>query len=62
MNDNDIRDRAYELWKQAGCPEGLDDRFWQQAQEQLQAETPQSESSSERTEELSTREPGVTEE
>jgi len=33
-----IRLRARELWEQAGKPEGKDDDFWNQAQQELQNE------------------------
>jgi hypothetical protein len=26
-----IRQRAYQLWKDAGCPMGRSDEFWEQA-------------------------------
>ena len=26
-----VRERAYFLWQQDGCPDGLADRYWQQA-------------------------------
>ncbi len=32
---DEIRARAYELWEQAGRPEGRDDEFWQQAEQAL---------------------------
>jgi Protein of unknown function (DUF2934) len=32
--DQVVRERAYLLWEQAGCPEGLADDFWHQAQHQ----------------------------
>lgn len=28
-----IRKRAYELWEEAGCPEGRDIEFWERARE-----------------------------
>jgi len=34
---DEIRVRAYELWEQAGKPEGRDDEFWQQAEQALRA-------------------------
>ena len=36
-SENEIRARAYELWEQAGKPEGRDDKFWQQAEQALRA-------------------------
>jgi hypothetical protein len=32
--DQVVRERAYLLWEQAGCPEGGTDDFWHQAQNQ----------------------------
>lgn len=31
-----IRERAYELWQQAGCPEGRSDEFWFAAERELE--------------------------
>jgi hypothetical protein len=31
----EIRQRAYQLWKEAGEPDGKSDAFWYQAEEQL---------------------------
>jgi Protein of unknown function (DUF2934) len=31
-----IRNRAYELWEQHGRPEGRQDEFWRQAERELQ--------------------------
>ena len=33
-----IRERAYQLWEQAGRPEGGDLEFWERAREQVEAE------------------------
>jgi len=33
-----IRQRAHQLWEQAGKPEGKDDDFWLQAERQLEEE------------------------
>ena len=30
------RERAHELWQQAGCPEGRSDEFWFAAERQLE--------------------------
>jgi hypothetical protein len=30
-----IRERAFELWQEAGCPEGRADEFWHLAREQV---------------------------
>jgi hypothetical protein len=35
-SDDDIRSRAYELWLEAGSPEGHADEFWEQARSQLE--------------------------
>ncbi|MBR0716111.1 DUF2934 domain-containing protein [Bradyrhizobium liaoningense] len=34
--EEQIRKRAFELWEQAGKPEGREDEFWQRAQRELQ--------------------------
>lgn len=34
--EEQIRKRAFELWEQAGKPEGREDEFWQRAQKDLQ--------------------------
>jgi hypothetical protein len=34
-DDDKIRERAYELWQEAGAPEGDDLRFWHQAEREL---------------------------
>jgi hypothetical protein len=36
--EEQIRKRAFELWEQAGKPEGREDEFWDQAQRELQGE------------------------
>ena len=36
--EEQIRKRAFELWEQAGKPEGRDDEFWDQAQRELDCE------------------------
>ena len=33
-----IRERAYQLWEQAGRPEGGDLEFWERARKQLEQE------------------------
>ncbi len=38
MSENDIRTRAYELWRAAGEPAGPMDIFWYEAEKQLLAE------------------------
>ena len=37
-DEDRIRDRAYQIWQQEGCPEGRDHIHWQMAAEQLAAE------------------------
>ncbi|MDB5505347.1 MAG: hypothetical protein JWR89_5249 [Tardiphaga sp.] len=37
-NEEDIRTRAYDLWKQAGEPKGRDDDFWHLAEQELRNE------------------------
>lgn len=34
-NENYIREAAYYLWQNAGCPNGQDDKFWSMALEQF---------------------------
>jgi hypothetical protein len=36
--EKDIRARAYQLWEQAGCPEGRDKEFYFQAERELRDE------------------------
>ena len=36
-SEDEIRARAYELWEQAGKPEGREDEFWQLAEQALRA-------------------------
>lgn len=38
LSENDIRNRAYLLWKEAGEPAGRMDTYWYQAEKQLLAE------------------------
>ena len=35
--DDNIRQRAYALWKDAGSPEGDDEKFWLDAETELMA-------------------------
>ncbi|MCP1829112.1 hypothetical protein J2R76_005812 [Bradyrhizobium sp. USDA 4532] len=35
INEEEIRKRAYQLWKQAGEPAGNMDTFWYQAEKEL---------------------------
>jgi hypothetical protein len=32
LNEDEIRAKAYEMWEQAGCPEGRAEDYWAQAQ------------------------------
>ncbi len=34
-NENYIREAAYFLWQNAGCPSGQDEKFWSMAVEQF---------------------------
>lgn len=34
-NENYIREAAYFLWQNAGCPNGQDEKFWSMAVEQF---------------------------
>jgi hypothetical protein len=34
-NEEDVRTRAYDLWRQAGEPEGWDEEFWLLAEQEL---------------------------
>ncbi len=34
-NENCIREAAYYLWQNAGCPMGQDEKFWSMAVEQM---------------------------
>ncbi|HVE09344.1 MAG TPA: DUF2934 domain-containing protein [Paraburkholderia sp.] len=36
--EQQIRERAYQLWQQDGSPEGRSDEYWDKAQRQVQAE------------------------
>ncbi len=41
MLEHRIRERAFQLWQEAGCPEGRAEAFWQEAQEvETNAEKP----------------------
>jgi len=33
--DDKLRERAHQLWEQAGRPEGRQDEFWYQAEQEL---------------------------
>lgn len=41
LSEEDIRIRAYELWRAAGEPSGEMDAFWYEAEKQLLAERSQ---------------------
>lgn len=36
-NENAIREAAYYIWQNAGCPQGQDEQFWSMAVEQFDA-------------------------
>ncbi len=38
--ENAIREAAYYIWQNAGCPQGQDEKFWSMAIEQLNAAAP----------------------
>jgi hypothetical protein len=38
-NEKEIKKRAYELWEEAGKPEGREDEFWQLAEQELRNES-----------------------
>ena len=33
--DEQIRQRAHQLWEQAGCPDDRDEEFWHEAEREL---------------------------
>jgi hypothetical protein len=35
VDEQRIRERAYVLWEEAGCPEGQADEFWSLAQQEI---------------------------
>ena len=37
LNENAIREAAYYIWQNSGCPSGKDEQFWSMAIEQLSA-------------------------
>jgi hypothetical protein len=36
--DKEIKNRAYEIWERNGRPEGREDEFWRQAEQELRNE------------------------
>jgi hypothetical protein len=38
LTDEQIRNRAHQLWEQAGRPKGREDEFWHLAEQELQNE------------------------
>lgn len=38
FDDDDVRDRAFALWAEAGKPRGKIDQFWYRAEKELEAE------------------------
>lgn len=39
LNENAIREAAYYIWQNSGCPSGRDEQFWAMAIEQLSSST-----------------------
>lgn len=39
VSEEQIRSLAFQLWEEAGSPQGRSDEFWQQAKEQLGAQS-----------------------
>lgn len=39
LNENAIREAAYYIWQNSGCPSGKDEQFWAMAIEQLSSST-----------------------
>lgn len=37
-SEQEIRERAHQLWERAGKPEGRDDEFWRAAEQELRNE------------------------
>jgi len=37
--DERIRQRAYQLWQEEGCPEGQADKHWERARESIDSES-----------------------
>jgi hypothetical protein len=37
-NEQEIRERAHQLWERAGKPEGREDEFWHAAEQELRNE------------------------
>jgi predicted subunit of tRNA(5-methylaminomethyl-2-thiouridylate) methyltransferase len=37
-HEQKILERAYQLWEEAGRPEGRDEEFWRKAQDEIAAE------------------------
>jgi hypothetical protein len=42
-DEDEIRERAHQLWEQAGKPDGQDEQFWREAERQLRDERVQHE-------------------
>nr|WP_298885130.1 DUF2934 domain-containing protein [uncultured Bradyrhizobium sp.] len=38
LDDDDVRERAFLIWKEAGEPAGQMDEFWYEAERQLELE------------------------
>ena len=41
LDENSVRQRAYEIWEQDGCPEGREMTHWERALSELQAKSAQ---------------------
>jgi hypothetical protein len=38
ITEDQVRQRAFELWEKRGCPEGYEAEFWLQAERELKGE------------------------
>ncbi|MEZ0171193.1 DUF2934 domain-containing protein [Microvirga sp. TS319] len=38
MTEDQVRQRAFELWEKRGCPVGYEAEFWHQAERELKGE------------------------
>jgi len=38
ITQDQVRQRAFELWEKRGCPEGYEAEFWHQAERELKGE------------------------
>lgn len=58
LNENAIREAAYYIWQNSGCPWGKDEQFWAMAIEQLSSAKAPCKSSAKRS--CSKKEPAKT--